>query len=160
MEKIIIVAISQNNVIGVNGGIPWHSKEDFRHFKQTTMGSPLIMGRKTYESIGKPLPGRLNVVVSRTTEYEGEKENLIGFHSLRGAFEHCRQMGYEKVFVIGGGEIYNEVFNDVDKLIVSRMKLTVDNGDTFFPEIKEDDWNLDEVKHYDEFDVHYYSRKD
>lgn len=88
MQKIIVAAVAQNGVIGSDGTIPWHSREDMQYFKSLTMGSPIIMGRKTYESLGKPLKGRLNIVISR--HMKSASEDLLVFDSLQKAYDYCR----------------------------------------------------------------------
>ncbi len=157
MEKIIIAAVSLNNVIGKNGSIPWHSKEDFKHFKNTTMGCPLIMGRKTFDSLGKPLPGRDHLIVTRNKNYNPQFERVKCFLSVADAISHCEKVKPEKLFIIGGGEIYKEALNFADKLIISRMNLKV-HGDTYFPLINEQIWKISISQKFEEFDVITYSR--
>jgi dihydrofolate reductase len=121
-----IVAMTPSRVIGQGGKIPWHYPEDMRWFKQTTMGNAVLMGRKTFESIGKPLPGRLNFVVSRTASFQGVEmiRDLIGFQLDR--FDR-------DVYVIGGAEVYRTLLPITEELIVTHV-LTEHPGDTFFPE--------------------------
>ncbi|MGD8782417.1 MAG: dihydrofolate reductase [Ignavibacteria bacterium] len=157
MEKIIIAATAQNGVVGNLGKIPWHSSEEFKHFKQTTMSFPIIMGRKTFESIGKPLKGRLNVVISRNPELNYEFDNLKIFKSLEESIIFCETENYEKAFIIGGGEIYKKSILFADKMIISKMKLNAE-GDTYFPEIDNNIWKVENKKEFDEFIVYYYSR--
>ena len=143
MEKIIIAAVSLNNVIGKNGTIPWHSKEDFKHFKNTTMSFPLIMGRKTFESLGKPLPGRDHLIVTRNKDYKTEFEKVKIFNSLSDAISFSEKLNSEKLFIIGGGEIYKEA-----------MQI----ADTYFPEINDRNWKISNSEKFEEFDVITYSR--
>ncbi len=157
LKKIIIAATAQNGVIGNSGKIPWHSSTEFKHFKQTTIGFPIIMGRKTFESIRKPLPGRLSIIISRNPELSYEFENVVVFTSLEKAIHYCETEKYEKVFIIGGGEIYKQSLKFVDELIISIMKLEVE-GDTFFPKIDKNIWEVTDKKEFDEFTVCYYSR--
>lgn len=152
MKKIIIVAAAKNNVIGKDGTIPWHSKEDLKHFKSITMGFPIIMGRKTFESIGKPLKGRLNIVISRNFDYKSKFEDVVIVNQLDEAFIRCETENYEKVFIIGGGEIYKEALKTADEIILTQMNLQVE-GDTYFPQIKPDNWNLISEEKFDEFDI-------
>ncbi len=156
MKKIIIVACSKNNVIGVEGKIPWHSKADFKHFKETTMGYPILMGRKTFESIGKPLPGRKNVVITRNPDKLKSIEGITVFDSIESAIEAMKNE--DKIFIIGGGEIYNRTISVADELLVSRMPFEV-VGDTYFPEISKSDFDLVEKIDKDEFVVEHYVRK-
>ena len=129
-EVIVIVAVAKNNVIGRDGTLPWHLPSDLQHFKKTTMGSPLIMGRKTYESIGRPLPGRDNVVLTRdqTLELPG----CIVVHNLQDAIEHCRDE--EKVFIIGGADIFRLAMPMTDTLIVTALERDVE-GDVYLDPI-------------------------
>lgn len=158
MEKIIIAAISKNNVIGKDGKIPWHSKEELQHFKKTTMSFPVIMGRKTWEAIAKPLKGRLNVVITRNQDFTTQFHDVIVFQSLQLAFSYFSTSIYDKVFIIGGREIFSEAINKVDSLILSEMNFEIE-GDTFFPEIDGTKWVLDSNELFTDFTVHHYIRK-
>jgi len=158
LEKIIIAAISKNNVIGLDGKIPWHSKEELQHFKQTTMSFPVIMGRKTWEAIGKPLIGRLNVVITRDQSFSTQHREIVIFQSLQLAFSYFSTSIYKKVFIIGGGEIFLEAIDKVDSLILSEMNFETE-GDTFFPEIDGTKWTLDTNELFTDFTVHHYIRK-
>ncbi len=129
-EFIIIVAISQNGVIGRDGRLPWHLPSDLKHFKKTTMNYPIIMGRKTFDSIGKPLPGRNNIVLSRNSSLSLPGCAVV--HSIEEALELCRED--DKVFIIGGADIFNDCLPITDTIIVTALKREVD-GDVFFPEI-------------------------
>ncbi len=156
MKKIIIAAISKNNVIGNQGKIPWHSKAELKHFKQTTMGFPILMGRKTFESIGKPLPGRENIVI---TSSPGKLKNIQGisiFTDLESALKQYSDK--EKLFIIGGGKIYNEFLPIADELLITRMPFEVE-GDVYFPEISKIDYELKDIIDHDEFKVEHYVRK-
>jgi dihydrofolate reductase len=144
MEKIIIAALSENNVIGKNGDIPWDIPEDMKHFKETTKGNPVIMGRKTYQSFPqsvRPLPGRTNIVLTRSG-FEPEDESVKIANSLEEAYEIAEKLS-EKAFVIGGASIYEEALDDADKMVLTEVHREV-NGDTFFPEWNEEAWK--EVK--------------
>ena len=158
MEKIIIVAVAENNVIGSAGKIPWHSKEELQHFKNATMGFPIIMGRKTFESIGKPLKGRLNIVITHKDPSEFNFEGLAVCGSIYEAFKICDDQKNEKVFIIGGGEIYSEALPVCDRIIVTKMNLKV-AGDTFFPEIRPSEWMLEKEEKFTEFVVNYYIKR-
>lgn len=158
MEKIIIATVSKNNVIGNKGKIPWHSKEELNHFKETTSGFPVIMGRKTWETINNPLKNRLNIIISRNKSLWIFLDKVIVFNSPEESFEFCQNSGIEKVFIIGGGQIFHETINSADSIILSRMNFETD-GDVFFPEINMEVWKeLSKQKHTD-FTVHYYIRK-
>ena len=130
MAKIsIIVAMAKNRVIGKDNDMPWHLPADLQHFRKMTSGKPIIMGRKTYESIGRPLPKRHNIIVSRNSDYSQDGCDVVG--SLDEAMKCAGDV--EEVFIIGGGFLYDQTINHVDKLYLTFIDLDVD-GDTFFPE--------------------------
>lgn len=155
-EKIIIAAVSKNGVIGKNGKIPWFSETELTHFKNLTMGFPIIMGRKTYESIGKVLPGRLNIVLTRKDELKSKNGNVKSFNNLEDAVYFCEMEKFEKLFIIGGGEIYQEAMNIVDRIILSEMDLFAD-GDVYFPGISKD-WQLESKVKKEGFTIKNYTR--
>ena len=126
----IIVAIARNYTIGSANSMPWHLPEDFRHFKQVTMGKAVIMGRKTYESIGRPLPGRRNIVITRNTDLRIEGCEMAT--SLDEAIALCDTT--EENFIIGGGEIYRQAMPIADKLYITHIDAEFE-GDTRFPNI-------------------------
>lgn len=159
MQKIIVVAVAQNGVIGKEGSIPWHSREDMQYFKSLTMGSPIIMGRKTFESLGKPLKGRLNIVISRHESLKETFPEVMVFNSLQKAFDYCEnEAGAEKVFIIGGGEIYKEAVKTADGMSISQMKFEAE-GNVYFPEFDSSQWVREVKAGYDDFDVVWYKRK-
>ena len=119
MKYIGIVAIGERGQVGLNGQIPWDCPEDLKHFKETTMGGCLIMGRKTYESIGRPLPGRKTIVISRSKGFYGK--NVYTVRDPAEASLLATFLGFEEVFICGGGQVYNFFEPHYDKLIVSRM---------------------------------------
>ncbi|MBQ0127775.1 MAG: dihydrofolate reductase [Bacteroidales bacterium] len=139
MEKCLIVAIADNLAIGKDNALLWHIAEDMKFLRTTTTGSPVIMGRKTYESIGRPLPKRLNIVISRSME---APEGVIVVDSLEKAFAAAEESGAEKCFVMGGGQIYRQSMELVDKLYVTHVHTTIDGADTFFPEIDHEKWEV------------------
>jgi dihydrofolate reductase len=138
MNIALIVAISEDGTIGDKGGIPWRISGDLKRFKRLTMGHPIIMGRKTYESIGKPLPGRRNIVLTRNANFRAPAE-VLKFDRIDAALDHCRQRREETVFVIGGGEVYRQALALADKLFVTEVHRRV-NGDTRFPEYDRSQW--------------------
>lgn len=142
MTISMIAAVARNGVIGAHNSIPWRLPSDFAFFKRTTMGKPLLMGRKTFESIGKPLAGRINIVVTRQQGYQ--PEGVLVFSSLSAAIEHARTMaaadGHDEVFIGGGAEIYSEAMPQADRLYITHVDLTPE-GETRFPEIDPDVWN-------------------
>ena len=157
MKKIIIAAVSKNNKIGLNGKIPWHSKEEIEHFKKTTTGYPVFMGRKTWESIGTSLKNRLNVIITKQVLSEKTNKEGIFFNSLETALSYCQQSGYEKIFIIGGGEIYKHAIGIADELIISRMNFETD-GDVVFPIIDPVIWKEISAEKFTDFTVHCYIR--
>ena len=139
MERNIIVAIADNNAIGRNNELLWHISEDLRFFRRTTLGSPVIMGRKTFGSIGRALPGRVNIVVSRGFS-TGEEVEVVG--SLEAAFAVAEDTNLEKCFVIGGGQIYVQALPLADRLVVTHVHTVIEDADTFFPEIDPEVWQV------------------
>jgi dihydrofolate reductase len=136
----------------------WHSPEELKHFKKITIGFPVIMGRKTWEVLGKPLSGRLNIVITRDEKYSIPFRDVVIFNSIKQAFDFCRSSIYEKIFIIGGGEIYSQSINESDEIILSEMNMDVE-GDVYFPQIDGTLWVLDSSELYEEFTVHHYIRK-
>ena len=164
MEKAIIVAIADNNAIGRDNALLWHISEDLKFFKRTTSGCPVIMGRKTFESIGRPLPKRMNIVVSRGFE---APDGVIVVPSIEEAYKAALQglpvkpamtdtviaapssvipdqIGNPRCFVIGGGQIYAQAMNDADRLVVTHVHTVIEDADTFFPAIDPSVWKVAE----------------
>ena len=139
MEKCIVVAVAANMAIGRGNALLWHISEDLKMFKRLTMGSPVIMGRKTFLSIGRPLPGRKNVVISHG--FPDAPDGVSVASSLEEAYALCE--GVEKCFVIGGGQIYREAVKDADALYVTHVHESFE-ADTFFPEIDPAVWAVSE----------------
>jgi dihydrofolate reductase len=124
----MIVARSRNHVIGRDNQMPWKISADLQFFKRVTMGHPVIMGRKTWESIGRPLPGRRNIVVSRNNHYLATGGELVS--SLDEALKSLSE--FERVFVIGGEQLFKQAFDKADRLYITEIDLDIDGGDTFF----------------------------
>ena len=137
MKVSMIVAVSANNVIGADGGLPWRLSEDLRRFKEITMGKPMIMGRQTFESIGKALPGRRSIILSRQTAYKQAGCDVV--NTPEAALELVADA--EEVMIIGGGEVYEQFLPMTDRIYLTRVHTKVE-GDTFFPEINEDEWRI------------------
>lgn len=133
MKISAIVAMAENRVIGVSGQLPWRLPEDLKRFKAITLGHPIIMGRKTFDSIGRPLPGRENLVLSRTSQ---EIPGTRVFQSIADTLAHCEKQGFQEVFIIGGAEIYTMTLPQVDRLYLTLVQGSI-SGDAFFPEF---DW--------------------
>ena len=132
----MIVARSRNHVIGRDNQMPWKISADLQFFKRVTMGHPVIMGRKTWESIGRPLPGRRNIVVSRNADYEATGGELVG--SLEEALKSLSE--FERVFVIGGEQLFTQAFPKADRLYITEIDLDIDGGDSFFEVPNASDW--------------------
>lgn len=127
----LIAALSENHAIGKDGKIPWYIPEDFAHFKQITLGHPIIMGRKTFESIGRVLPKRLNIIITRDQEYQVGGATVV--HSLNEALDLAAQHDQEEIFVIGGGQVFKEAIEKADRLYLTIVKVNIDGADAFFP---------------------------
>jgi len=136
----LVAAASDNNIIGKNGTLPWRMPADMKFFKSLTMGHTVIMGRKTYESMGKPLAGRKNIVVSRNSNFKAE--GCVVVNSVKEAFD--QSAAEKEVFVIGGAHIYKEVLASADKIYLTRIH-GIFEGDASFPELPEREWV--QVKH-------------
>ena len=132
----MIVARSRNHVIGRDNQMPWKISADLQFFKRVTMGFPVIMGRKTWESIGRPLPGRRNIIVSRNADYQAAGAELVG--SLDEALNSLSE--FPRVFVIGGEQLFKQAFDKADRLYITEIDLDIEGGDTFFEVPNESAW--------------------
>lgn len=136
----LIVAAATNNAIGKDNQLLWHLPKDLQFFKKTTWAMPVIMGRKTFESLsGKPLQGRLNIVITRQKDWQ--PVGVVVVHSLNDALFVARSADYKEVFVAGGGEIYREALPSAHKVYLTRVHTSPD-ADTFFPELDQSNWQL------------------
>lgn len=137
----MIVAMNQQRVIGVNNALPWHLPDDLKHFKALTMGKPIIMGRKTWDSIGRPLPGRVNIVVSRQAglELDGAVVCSEPQAALTLALRAGRDAGLDEIFIIGGDTIYKKLLDFTDRIYLTEVDIAVD-GDAWFPELESATW--------------------
>jgi dihydrofolate reductase len=133
---VLVVAVAQNGVIGRDGDLPWRLPSDLKRFKQLTLGKPVVMGRKTWDSIGRPLPGRPNIVVTRDASFAAPGATVVSSldEGLAVAQREAEALGVDEVCVIGGGQIYAQVFDRADILHVTRVEADV-AGDTRFPAI-------------------------
>ena len=138
---VIVVARAENGVIGKGGGLPWRLSSDLKFFRKVTMGKPLIMGRKTYESIGKPLDGRDNIVVTRNPDFTGQGIFVVSTveRAIELAQEKAVERGVDEIAIIGGAEIYNQILPSTDLIMLTEVHAAPD-GDTWFPELKEQNW--------------------
>ena len=143
----LIVAATENNVIGKDNRLLWRLPNDLKFFKNTTWGMPLVMGRKTFESISpEPLPGRYNIVITRNESWNPHKENMWIVHSIQEAIDKAKETDCKELFIAGGGEIFKESMGIANKIYMTRVHTKLD-GDTSFPEMKQNEWekvfNLD-----------------
>ncbi|CAM3716407.1 dihydrofolate reductase [Polynucleobacter antarcticus] len=147
----MIVARSRNHVIGRDNQMPWKISADLQFFKKVTMGHPVIMGRKTWESIGRPLPGRRNIVVSRNTELQLTGAEVV--HSLDAALNTLDE--FPRVFVIGGEQLFTQAFPMADRLYITEIAIDVEGGDTFFTVPNQAEWQEVERTPASEGDIHF-----
>ena len=137
----LIAAVADNGVIGNNNTLPWKLSSDLRRFKIFTTGKAVIMGRKTYESIGKPLPDRINIILTKDKTFKPAK--TVVFHDIGDALNFAADNGLEEVFIIGGANIYEQTIGMADKIYLTRVHAKVE-GDAFFPDFDMADWDIDE----------------
>jgi len=146
MTISLIVAISKNRAIGIDNQIPWYLPADLKYFKKTTLGHHILMGRKSFLSIGKPLPGRTNLVLTRNPFFTAGGISVV--HNLEEGLNAAETAGENELFIIGGGDIYRQSLELADKLYITEVDLEVE-GDTFFPEINNEDWQLVSEDHHE-----------
>ena len=156
MKISMIVAMAHDRVIGKDNQMPWHLPADLAHFKRVTLGKPVLMGRKTFESIGRPLPGRRNLVISRNPNYQAEGIEVVG--SVEAALALLAGSSVEELMVIGGGHLYAEMLPSADCLYLTQIDLAVE-GDTRFPAFDDGQWQRIECESHpaDEKNPHPYS---
>jgi dihydrofolate reductase len=138
MHLSFIVAASLNQVIGINNQLPWHLPADLKYFKKLTTGHTIVMGRKTYDSIGKPLPNRENIVITRSKDFKAD--GVVIKYSVDEALQYCKDK--EQVFVIGGEEIFKQMMDVVHTIYLTIVHITIENGDAFFSVLEKDEWQL------------------
>ena len=144
----IIVAAATNNVIGRDNTLIWHIPDDLKHFKKVTMGKPIIMGRKSYESIGRPLPGRRNIVISRSAGTPVNENGPFFVPSIEAAIEDAYTTGADEIFIIGGGEIYKQCLPMAQRLYLTRVEKEYE-GDTYFPTLNAHEWSTISKEHHE-----------
>ncbi len=135
----LLLAASENNVIGKDNTLPWHLPNDLKYFKNLTWGLPILMGRKTFDSIGKPLPGRKCIVITRQQGWQHDGVEVV--HAIDDAVQKAQALGAKEIFVIGGAEIFNAALAQADRIYLTRIHRQFD-GDVFFPDIDEAVWQL------------------
>lgn len=145
MRVSIVVAAATNNVIGKDGRMPWHLPEDLRHFRELTMGKPIVMGRLTHESIGRALPGRRNLVISRQPAYRADGCEVVS--SPAAALTVAADADADEVMVIGGGRIYQQMLPLADGVYLTRVHARPE-GDAFFPALNADEWQAVEIEEF------------
>ena len=145
----IIVAVAANNAIGRGNRLLWHLPQDLKYFKEVTTGHPVVMGRKTYESIGRPLPGRRNIVLTRSGKLESvqiknpDTTTLEAISGIEEFLKLAQEAPQEEFFILGGGELYRTMLPYADKLYITHIEATVEDADTFFPQIEPEIWSLE-----------------
>ena len=139
MTLSLLVAADEGNVIGKDNALPWHLPNDLKYFKNKTWGMPIVMGRKTFESIGKPLPGRKNIVLTRNNNWQADGVAVV--HSIEAAISLAAENDVKEIFLIGGAELFNSTIKDADRLYLTRIHHRFE-GDVYFPEIEENNWQL------------------
>lgn len=140
----LLLAAEEKNVIGKNNQLPWHLPNDLKYFKNLTWGMPILMGRKTYESIGKPLAGRKNIVITRQRDWKQKGVHVV--HTIEEAVSIAKESDIKEIFVIGGAEIFNSVFAEANRIYLTRIHHQFE-GDAFFPELNANEWQLVNEKH-------------
>ena len=154
MRISTIVAVAANNVIGHENQIPWYLPADLKYFKRTTLNLPILMGRKNFLSIGKPLPNRVNIVVTRDAFFNAS--GVVVVHSIPEGIELARQAGETELFIIGGGEIYRQCMDLTDRLYITEIETDVE-GDVYFPEVDTETWKLISEERHDPDDRNKYA---
>ncbi len=150
----LIVAASTNNAIGKEGQLLWSLPNDMKFFKNTTWGTTVVMGRKTYESVDKPLPGRVNIVITRQENWF--RENVVVVKDLTEALQKAKETNCKEIFIIGGGEIYKQSMTVANRIYMTRVHAVLE-GDTFFPEIDEKIWEIKQQLDFSVDEKHQYA---
>lgn len=161
VKKInLIVAMTEEGIIGQGNDLPWHIPEDLKHFKKTTLSNIILMGRNTFESIGKPLPGRKNFILTSDPEripvQVRENENVFIFSSFEDAKTAASKMS-EELYIIGGASVYRDTLKYTDKLYISKIKKNYP-GDVYFPEYDKSEWSLESSEDYQDFTLEIFER--
>lgn len=145
----LIVAAAENNAIGKDNKMLWHLPNDFKYFKKNTLEHSVVMGRKTFESIGKPLPERRNIILTRDMNYTHEEVDVA--NSVQEVLNYCRDE--REIFIIGGAEIYKQTLPLADRVLLTRVHTTID-GDAYFPELLDHEWNLVSAEKHEKDEKH------
>ncbi|MFB6168416.1 MAG: dihydrofolate reductase [Haloferacaceae archaeon] len=159
MRVVLVAAVAANGVIGADGETPWHLPADLAHFRRTTVGHPVVMGRRTHESVrrqvGGPLPDRTNVVL--TSRPDALPDDVVAVSSVEAALAAAAETGAETTYVVGGGSVYEQFLPHADGMVLSELRRAVE-GDTWFPGVDPDRWRVTDRETYSAFDVVTYSR--
>lgn len=155
MQIRIVVAASEDNIIGRDNALPWHLPDDLRFFKRMTMGMPVVMGRNTWVSLGKALPGRLNVVISGSLREV--PEGVLLFAELDAALEYLRREAYEHIAIIGGGQLYHSALPFTQVVYLTRVHTLLEEGTAFFPELPPEEWQKTWEEAHEADEKHRYS---
>jgi dihydrofolate reductase len=150
-----IVAVAENNAIGRDNQLPWHLPDDLKFFKKTTIGKPVLMGRKTYESMGGQLKGRLNIVISR--QHLSLPEGVLLYHSITEGLERMQSENTDEAFIIGGGQIFEETMSVTDRLYITRVHTNIDDATAFFPHVDHTHWKLSWEERHEADEKHKYA---
>lgn len=145
-----IVAASENNAIGKGNQMPWHLPNDFKYFKAKTMDHTIVMGRKTFDSIGKALPGRRNIIITRQNDFKAEDVDVA--NSIQDVLNYCRDE--REIFIIGGAEIFKQSFPLADEILLTRVHTQIEGADAFFPDLPESEWKLERQDKHSKDDKH------
>lgn len=156
MKIILVAAVAKNKAIGKNNDLLWHLPDDFKHFKTLTTGNAILMGRKTFESFPRPLPDRTHYIISRQSDYTIPEDAFL-FQNIDEALEYAEKRQLEKLFVIGGGEIYKQTIDRATHLEITWVDYAPENADAFFPEIDLGIWEAIEKKSHSADERHAYS---
>ncbi|KYG76573.1 dihydrofolate reductase [Roseivirga echinicomitans] len=158
MIRTIVVAISENYAIGKDNDLLWRLPDDFKFFKTVTSGNHILMGRKTYESLGKPLPNRTSVVITRNKDFEMPEGHVVT-HSLEEALAYCEKQGLSECMIIGGGKIYTEAIEKglVDRMLITEVEAVIEGADTFFPKFDKSEWKEEGREHHEADEKHKYA---
>lgn len=154
MKISLVVAAAENNAIGKNNKLLWRLPNDMKFFKNTTWGMPVVMGRKTFESLGKALPGRTNIVITRQGDWQAADTTVV--KSLQEAIDTGAATDAREVYIIGGGEIYRQAMDMANEIVITRVHASFD-ADTYFPDIKEEEWKLVSNKDFEPDEKHAYA---
>jgi dihydrofolate reductase len=137
----LIVAADLNNAIGIGGKLPWHLPQDLKFFKNTTWAMPVIMGRKTFDSMGKPLPGRTNIVVTQNPDWK--YEGVFSADSLPNAIETAKTLKVNEIFIVGGGTIYEAALPIANRIYLTKVQTQLKEADTWFPSLPPEEWKME-----------------